>query len=127
MYKNILKLSVILLFVSLLFSFGCKKKIYDIRGEWDFEIIMYDGNVISTTYGFSGSIESGNVYYNNENLGTYTVNGDIVNFTVSYYDEEDDYNVETFSGFFDNENSMSGDFTLHIEGYGSFSGTWTAE
>ena len=129
MYRNILKISVILLFISLLFSFGCKKKIiYDIRGEWDFEI-MYNGKVINKTYNFTGSIESGNIYnYNNiHNLGTYRVNGNSVNFTVSYYGYDDGFNVETFSGFFNDIYSMSGDFTLHIKGDRSFSGTWTAE
>ncbi len=127
MYKNILKISVVLLFVSLLFSFGCKGTVYDITGQWDFDIIMDDGNVMADTYSFAGSIESGDVFYNNQRLGTYTVMDRNVNITLTYYDEDDDYTVETFSGYFDDKYSMSGNYTLYIEGYGTFPGRWEAQ
>ncbi len=127
MNKTILKISLVLIFVSLLFSVGCKKNvIYDIAGQWDFEIMMDDGTVFVETYSFAGSIESGDVYYGDQKLGTYTVFDRGVNITISYYDEDDDYNVEIFSGYFDDEYSMSGNYTLYIEDAGPFSGTWNA-
>lgn len=128
MNKKILKISLALLFISLLFSVGCKKNvIYDITGLWDFDIMMDDGTVFVDTYSFAGSIESGDVFYGDQQLGTYTVFDRGVNITIAYYDEDDDYTVETFSGYFDDGYSMSGNYTLYIEGVGTFAGTWNAQ
>jgi len=127
MYKNLLKTSIVLLFISLLFSMGCREIVYDITGDWDFDIVMDDGNVVGDTYSFVGSIQAGDVYYNGQRLGTYNVMDRNVNFTITYYDEDDDYTVETFSGYFDDKYSMSGTYTLFIEGYGTFAGNWTAQ
>ncbi len=127
MYKKFLKTSIILLFVSLLFSMGCREVVYDITGEWDFDIAMNDGNTMSDTYSFVGSIQAGDVYYKGQRLGTYSVMDRDINFTITYYDEDNDYTVETFSGYFDDQYSMSGTYTLFIDGYGTFAGNWTAQ
>ena len=116
----------ILIISALVLVMGCKAKVYDIRGSWSFEIQMDDGNVFVDYYRFSGSVETGDVYYEGQILGSYTVFDRTVNITLTYYDEDDDYTVETFSGYFDDRNAMSGNYTLYIEGYGTFSGTWTA-
>ena len=127
MHRKIFRIFVLILSFFLLFSLGCKRTVYDITGSWDFDILMDDGNAMADTYSFSGSIESGDVYYNNQRLGEYTVNDRSVNITIQYYDEEDDYTVETFSGYFDDKYSMSGSYTLYIEGSGTFPGIWTAQ
>jgi len=124
MFKTYTKMFIIAgLFIMI---FGCKGTVYDITGTWEFEIVMNDGNVMADTYSFTGSIERGDVYYEGQRLGTYTVMDRDVNITLTYYDEDDDYTVETFSGYFEDKYSMSGTYTLFIDGYGTFAGTWTA-
>jgi len=123
------RLSSIILVLVLVFlvmsSTGCKKKSYDINGTWYFTIHI-NNDTFEEQYRFVGSREDGEVYYYGQSLGTYTVIGDNVNFTLTYYDEDDDYTIETFSGYFEGRDAMQGNFTIFIEGYGTFAGTWEA-
>ena len=116
---------VLALTVLIMVSAGCKKKSYDIGGTWYFTIFI-NGESYEEQYTFIGSRNDGEVLYYGQSLGTYTVGGDSVNFTLTYYDEDNDYTIETYSGFFEDRDFMQGNFTIFIEGYGTFSGTWEA-
>lgn len=124
--KKITTVVMALLMVALIsVNVGCKKRPYDINGTWSVSIFI-NGESYSEQYSFVGSRTDGDVLYYGQALGTYTVAGDSVNFTLTYYDEDDDYTIETYSGYFDDRNFMQGNFTIFIEGYGTYSGTWEA-
>jgi hypothetical protein len=124
--KKLTTVMLILVMVALVsVNTGCKKRSYDINGTWFFSIFI-DGDVFEEQYTFVGSRYDGEVLYFGQPLGTYTVGGDNVNFTLTYYDEENDYTIETYSGFFEDHDFMQGNFTIFIEGYGTFAGTWEA-
>jgi hypothetical protein len=121
-YFTFALIAVLILAVSL--SVGCRRH-YNITGTWVFTIYV-EGDVIDVVYTFVGGREYGEVIYEGQSLGEYTVSGDSVNITLQYYDVDDDYTIETYSGGFDNRNQMSGNFTIYIEGYGTFAGSWEA-
>ncbi len=124
--KKITTVMMVLIMVALVsVNTGCKKKSYDISGTWFFSIFI-NGDSFAEQYTFVGSRNNGDVLYYGQSLGTYTVAGDNVNFTLTYYDEDNDYTIETYSGYFEGRDFMQGNFTIFIEGYGTFSGTWEA-
>jgi hypothetical protein len=124
MKKTLSILLVAALVAAISTSVGCNK-VYNINGVWFFTIFI-EGDVVEIIYDFIGSRESGEVIYEGQSLGTYTVIGNEVNITLQYYDEDNDYTIETYSGGFDDRQHMSGNFTIFIEGYGTFAGTWDA-
>jgi len=104
---------------------GCKKA-NDIIGTW-FVTTSLLGDTFTETYDFVGNKSSGEVLWEGQSLGTYSVFGDNVSFTLEYYDADDDYTVEVYNGSFDGVDFMSGTFTYTVEGYPSASGTWFGE
>lgn len=116
----------VLLTAGLSINSGCKKdKWFDITGIWDFYVTL-DANDFIWTYSFLGNDNSGVVSYEGQELGTYSVINNSVSITLEYYDEDDDYVVEVYNGYFDSRDQISGTITYTIAGWGSITGTWIA-
>lgn len=126
MKKIIIIMVIGLVVAGLLFNTGCKKKtVFDITGVWVFTITLL-GESYDEIYTFVGDERAGDVYWEDQNLGTYSVTDDFVNFTLEYFDIDDDYVVEVYRGYFDTRDQMSGSVTITIEGLPSVDGTWVA-
>lgn len=126
MKKTIFMLAAVLVLAGLLTDTGCKKKDkFDITGVWYVTITLL-GDDFDETYTFVGDDRGGEVLWEGQTLGTYSASDGYVDFTLEYYDQDDDYTVEVYSGSFDTDRMMSGNVTITIEGYQSVSGTWVA-
>ena len=125
MKKTIVILAAVLVVAALLLNTGCRKHRINITGVWFFTITIY-GESFDETYTFVGDHRTGEVIWQDVSLGTYSVSGDSVNFTLEYYDIDDDYTVEVYRGFFDADDQMSGSVTITIEGYEPATGSWIA-
>jgi hypothetical protein len=126
MKKILIILLSTLVVAGLLFNTGCKKKAkFDITGMWVFTITLSDES-FDETYTFVGDRRSGDVYWEDQDLGTYLVTGEYIDFTLEYYYADETYVIEVYSGSFDMENQMSGNMTITIGGVASASGTWIA-
>lgn len=126
MKKTIFMLAAVLVLAGLLTDTGCKKKDkFDITGVWYVTITLL-GDDFEETYTFAGDDRGGEVLWEGQTLGTYSASDGYVDFTLEYYDQDDDYTVEVYSGSFDTDRMMSGNVTITIEGYQSVSGTWVA-
>ncbi len=125
MKKTIVILVAVLVVAALLLNTGCRKHRINITGVWFFTITIY-GESFDETYTFVGDHRTGEVIWQDVSLGTYSVSGDSVYFTLEYYDIDDDYTVEVYRGFFDADDQMSGSVTITIEGYEPAAGSWIA-
>jgi hypothetical protein len=129
MKKNISKLFVLVIIIGLVVNIGCKKKDEGIDitdGTWAFFLETSDGSN-ALVYDFRGDQQQGNVYFQNENRGTYTVSGNMANFTVNHYDAESNLYVYTYSGLFSDYYNMSGSFYISMPDGSTINGTFTAE
>lgn len=128
MKQNVWKLFLILMMIGLTANMGCKK------GETEFDITDGTWGVYLTTstssagwvYQFVGSKESGSIYYDSVNLGTYNVYGDTVTFTTNHSDDEDKVYVYVYNGVVIDNYSMSGTFIIKPPDGSIVTGTWTA-
>jgi hypothetical protein len=125
MKKLLFIMFIIITILTLITLPGCKKA-YDITGTWFITTTLL-GEDFTDTYTFVGNRNSGDVLWDGQALGTYSIVGDNVSFTLEYLDADDDYTVEVYNGFFDGRDFMSGSFTYTVEGYPSASGTWFGE
>jgi len=126
MKKTIFMLAAVLVLAGLLTDTGCKKKDkFDITGVWYVTITLL-GDDFDETYTFVGDDRGGEVLWEGQSLGIYSASDGYVDFTLEYYDQDDDYTVEVYRGSFDTDRMMSGNVTITIEGYQSVSGTWIA-
>ena len=125
MKKTMLVLAAIVVAVGLLAQGGCNGHAFNIAGVWDF-LITIGNEDYSETYSFVGDRVSGEVFWEGNSLGFYTVSGDQVHFKLEYYDADDDYTVEDFRGFIDADDQMSGTVTYTVEGYNPVTGDWLA-
>jgi len=126
MKKTIFMLAAVLVLAGLLTDTGCKKKDkFDITGVWYVTITLL-GDDFDETYTFVGDDRGGEVLWEGQSLGTYSASDGYVDFTLEYYDQDDDYTVEVYRGSFDTDRMMSGNVTITIEGYQSVTGTWVA-
>ncbi|MEN8221906.1 MAG: hypothetical protein ABFR36_01495 [Acidobacteriota bacterium] len=130
MKKKLMILMVVTLFITMMFSTGCKKK-FDITGTWTLNFnFLASANTAgssskvssmkgygaagSTTIIFTGDIENGTFSIPDEgNTGTYSVDGKNVQWIYT--------NGTTYIGTSSDDNTMAGNI---ISAYGS--GTWTA-
>jgi hypothetical protein len=129
MKKNILKLFLFLAIISLVINIGCKKSTGGIditEGTWGFSLETAEVSTV-VVYDFQGDPQQGNVYYRQENRGTYTVSGDMVNFTVDHYGSDNDLYLYTYSGIIEDYNHISGTFYVTYPDGSIVSGTFTAE
>jgi hypothetical protein len=128
MKKNVVKVFLIFIMIGLTAEIGCKKgeKEFDITdGSWG--IVLKTSNATSGwVYQFVGNQQSGSIYYQSANLGTYTVSGDTVNFTTNHIDSENNIYVYVYNGVINDYYSMSGTFIIRPPDGGIVTGTWTA-
>jgi hypothetical protein len=125
MKKRFFFMYIIIIVLALATLPGCKKA-HDITGTWFITTTLL-GETFDETYTFVGNRSSGEVLWENQALGTYSVYGDNVSFTLEYYDADNDYTVEVYNGYFEERDYMSGSFTYTVEGFPSASGTWFGE
>jgi len=126
MKKTIFMLAAVLVLAGLLTDTACKKKDkFHITGVWYVTITLL-GDDFDETYTFVGDDRGGEVLWEGQSLGTYSASDGYVDFTLEYYDQDDDYTVEVYRGSFDTDTMMSGNVTITIEGYQSVTGTWVA-
>ncbi len=111
MKKKLMILLVVTLFITMMFSSGCKKK-FDIQGTWKVYTELFALPAYTIT--FTGSKTSGIFSLNGEKGGTYTVNGK--NITWIYT------NGTTYTGTSTDDNKMSGTIKRNADK----TGTWTA-
>jgi hypothetical protein len=115
--ENIMKTTVKIISIMLLVSLLCLAQIncnsaaqYDIRGTWSVQLTFFDATSEVFNFTFTGTRETGVVTHTGLSYpGTYTVDGDRVEFSIEY----NILNVsssESYDGNFDNENTMSGNF-----------------
>ncbi len=129
MKKTVSTLSLIILTIVFALNTGCKKNddSFDITdGTWGFFLTAGSDNS-SLVYSFQGEEEHGNVFYNNEERGTYTVSGTLVNFTVNHYDSAASLYVYVYTGTAGDYFNMSGSFSVTYPDGSVVSGTWEAE
>ena len=129
MKRIVLTLSLIILTIGFAVNTGCKKSddSFDItEGSWAFYLSAGSDNS-SLVYTFRGEKDQGNVIYNNEVRGSFTVSGTLVNFTVNHYDAVGDLYVYVYTGTSRDYLFMSGSFSVTYPGGSVISGTWSAE
>ncbi len=123
MKKKLMILVVATLFITMMFSTGCKKK-FDINGLWLMTMNYttpwaqtYSGTITCTGDKSSGTI-SFDIADWGVNIGSYTVDGKNVILSINWPNG----NTSTYSGSSIDDNNMSGTIS---ETSGS-TGTWTA-
>jgi len=119
MKKKFMILLVGALFVTIMFSSGCKKNEegvtakFDITGTWTL-VFTWTNQVAKTgTIVFTGSVTAGSFVFNNYKKGTYTVNGKNVSWEYT--------GGAKHTGTSTGDKAMSGTMKN-----GGLSGTWTA-
>jgi len=112
MKKKLMILLIATLFITMMFSTGCKKK-FDITGTWTINYNWTNWVSATGTITFTGNKTSGTFTNNASNTGTYTVDGNNVNWVYP--------SGTTYTGTSSDDNHMSGTMTG-----GSFHGSWTA-
>jgi len=114
MRKKLMILLVVTLFITMMFSTGCKKK-FDIQGTWNLSFIWSNGTHGILALTFTGGKESGSFSHKNITLGTYTVNDKSVTWKYSLVNT-------VYTGASTGDNNMSGTMVSFNGG----TGTWTA-
>jgi hypothetical protein len=104
---------------------GCKKGI-DITGTWVITTSL-SGESFTDTYTFVGNKSSGEVLWEGQSLGTYSVNGYNISFLLEYIDADGDYIVESYDGLIEEEDYMSGTIYYTEEGNPRVTGSWFGE
>ncbi len=128
MKKIVFNLLLLMVIISLTASMACKSgdKSFDItEGTWGVFLESSTGSS-ALVYDFQGSKESGNVYYRNQERGTYNVSGNNVSFTVNHFDEQDNLFLYVYTGVVIDDLNMSGSFTITNPDGTTTTGTWTA-
>ena len=126
MRNKVSSIIALLAILGLFVTGGCKKDNFNITGTWLVTTTLL-GQTLSETYTFVGDERSGEVLCDGQSLGTYSVSGRSVSFTLQYFDIDDDFTVEVYNGGFDDPAFMSGTFTYSVEGFQTETGTWFAE
>ena len=125
MKKRIFIVIVIFSILVLMTLPGCKKRL-DITGTWFITTLLL-GETFTDTYTFVGNRSSGEVLWEGQSLGTYSVNGYNVNFLLEYTDTDGDYIIESYNGLLEEENYMSGTIYYTKEGNPRITGSWFGE
>ncbi len=94
---------------------------YDIRGNWVLQEVYNDESAFSVSLVFSGEIESGTVVDSHGGIGTYTVSGPDISFTLEFPDVTYEY-----EGTISDEENMSGDSKRWVSANDYYAGTWLA-
>jgi len=123
MKKKLMILLVAALFLTMMFSTGCKKK-FDITGTWTVTLNYTSpwAQTYTGTITCAGDKETGAVTYDiadwGLHIGAYTVNDKNVTLTVTWSNG----NATTFTGTSTDDNMISGTMTETAGG----GGNWTA-
>jgi hypothetical protein len=128
MKKIVFKLLLFMVIVGLTAGTACKSgdKGFDItEGTWGIFLETPAGSN-ALVYDFQGNKESGEVYYRNQERGTYRVSGSNVSFTVNHFDEQDNLFLYVYSGAVADDFNMSGSFTVTNPDGTVTNGNWTA-
>ena len=125
MKKRLFVMVVIFSVLVLMTLPGCKKKL-DITGTWFITTLLL-GETFTDTYTFVGNRNNGEVLWEGQSLGTYSVNGYHVSFLLEYIDADGDYTIESYDGLIEDETYMSGTIFFTVEGYPRVTGTWFGE
>jgi len=112
MRKKLMILLVVTLFITMMFSTGCKKA-FDITGTWTINYQWTGAKSGSIVFTFTGDKKSGDLLYVGKKFGTYSVNGKNVTFM---------FIIVTYTGTSTDDNNMSGTF----RNTANQTGTWTA-
>lgn len=94
---------------------------YDVQGTWLMAEEYNDGSSFDVTLTFSGTDTAGTVTDSDGGIGTYTVNGTLVEFTLVFPEISYEY-----SGFLTTEDNMSGYADRILPDGTTTTGTWTA-
>lgn len=94
---------------------------YDIRGDWILQEVYNDDSAFQVTVVFSGEIENGTVVDSDGGIGTYTVSGPEISFTLVYPDVTYEY-----TGTISDAENMKGDAKRWISADDFFAGSWLA-
>jgi hypothetical protein len=96
------------------------EKEYYIQGSWTLEEAYRDDSTFTVTVTFTGETRTGTVADSDGGVGTYTVDGNNVEFTLVFPDVTYEY-----TGLFSDEENMSGE-SKRITAAGTSTGVWTA-
>lgn len=118
-------MSIIITVLALMTLPGCQKKL-DITGTW-FITTSLQGESFTDTYTFVGNRSSGEVLWEGQSLGSYSVNGYQVDFLLEYIDGDGDYIIESYDGLIEEESYMSGTIYYTKEGFPRVTGSWFGE
>jgi len=112
MKKKLMILLIATLFITMMFSTGCKKK-FDITGTWTINFTWASGLSGTGTMTFTGDKTSGTFTNNYGGKGTYTVDGNNAKWVYT--------SGTTYTGTSSDDDHMSGTMVSYL---GS-NGTWT--
>jgi hypothetical protein len=96
-------------------------KEYYIQGSWTLEEAYNDKSLFTVTVTFTGETRTGTVVDSDGGVGTYTVDGNSVEFTLVFPEVTYEY-----SGTFIDEENMGGDAKRYTSPGSYSSGTWVA-
>jgi hypothetical protein len=125
---SIIWIITLIIFLSL-FTVRCKKAepAFDItNGSWGVFLELPDSSP-AVVYAFQGSLSRGDVIFNNEVRGAYTVNNTTVFFTVNHYDAESELYLYAYTGSITGPHNMSGTLVITFPDTTTVNGTWRAE
>ncbi len=125
MKKQLLIMSVIITVLALMTLPGCKKG-PDITGTWFITNYLL-GESFTDTYTFVGNRSSGEVLWEGQSLGAYSVNGYQVDFLLEYINADGNYTIESYIGLIEDDNYMSGTIYYTVEGDPRVTGSWFGE
>ena len=121
----------ILILTLILIGPACKKNEemeFNIVGTWNFAMTFMENQQTKTENFLAEFTPEGNWVIDLDEFsslfGTYSVNGNMVQMQVTYANFENGI-TGNFTGQFENENKMSGSWTIYDDGSPS-SGTWMA-
>lgn len=97
------------------------EKEYYIQGSWTLEEAYNDKSLFTVTVTFTGETRTGTVVDSDGGVGTYTVDGKVVEFTLVFPEVTYEY-----SGNFSDEENMGGNAKRYTSATSYSSGTWVA-
>ncbi|MCP4214448.1 MAG: hypothetical protein GY765_07310 [bacterium] len=117
---------VLLLVAGTLFFSGCSiRDAIDITGRWVFNTTLA-GDTFQEQYTLLGDSLGGDVYFQGQSLGVYTVKGDKIGIRLEYLDSDNDYTVEQYTGSIISAKKMSESVTISVAGFDSVTASWVA-
>lgn len=97
------------------------EKEYYVQGSWTLEEAYKDKSLFTVTVVFTGETRTGTVVDSQGGVGTYTVDGSVVKFTLVFPEVTYEYN-----GTFTDEENMGGDAKRYTSPGNYSNGTWVA-